>query len=92
MKLAHGGSVVHSVKGRNFVNSHRGHLEQSGNLVHDANTGETVLSLSEIEERHASGLLVLRGVSLEDLGNDGLIFLIELEGDIGVVVWGISVL
>lgn len=92
MELAHGCSVVHGVKGRNFVDSHRGHLEQSGDLVHDANASETVLSLAEIEQRHAGGLLVLRGVSLEDLGNDGLIFRVELEGDIGVVVWGISVL
>lgn len=92
MELAHGGSVVHGVKGRNLVDSHGGHLEQTGNLVHDADAGEAVLALAEVEERHDSGLLVLRGVSLEDLGHDLFILGVELEWEVGVVVRSIPVL
>lgn len=91
-ELAHGGSVVHGVKGRNLVDAHRGHLEHAGDLVHDADAGEAVLALAEVEQGHDGALLVLGGVSLEDLGNDGLILLVELEGDFGVVVGGVSVL
>jgi hypothetical protein len=51
-----------------------------------------VLALPEVEDRHDGGLLVLRGVFLEDLGDDGLILSVELEGDIGVVVGCVAVL
>jgi hypothetical protein len=51
-----------------------------------------VLALAEIEKGHDGGLLVLRRVALEDLGNDGLVLLVELEGEIRVVVVGVAVL
>lgn len=51
-----------------------------------------MLALAEVEQGHDSGLLVLRGVALEDLGNDSLILGVELEGDVGVVVGGVAVL
>jgi hypothetical protein len=51
-----------------------------------------VLALAEVQQRHDSSFLVLGRVSLEDLGNDGLVLLVELEGDVGVVVLGVSML
>lgn len=85
-------AVVHGVKGRNFVDTHGRHLKKSRNLVHDAETGETVLSLSKVEQRHDGRLLVLWRVALEDLIDDLVVLLGELEGDVGVVDLGISVL
>ena len=92
MELAHGGPVVHGVEGGDLVDAHGGHLEEAGDLVHDADGGEAVLTLAEVEEGHDGGLLVLRRVALEDLGDDGLILGVELEGDVGVVVGRVAVL
>lgn len=91
MELAHGGPVVHGVERSHLIHAHGGHLQDPGNLVHDANAGEAVLSLAEIEERHDGGLLVLGRVPLEDLGDDLLILLAELEGNVRVVVGGVAV-
>lgn len=51
-----------------------------------------MLSLTKIEERHHGSLLILRWISLEDLGDDCFILRRELEGDAGVVLGGVSVL
>jgi hypothetical protein len=85
-ELADGGSVVHGVERSDFVNAHGGHLEEPSDLVHDADGGEAVLALAEIEDRHNGGLLVLGWVSLEDLCDKLLILGVELERDIGVIV------
>lgn len=92
VELAHGVAVVHCVEGGDLVDAHGRHLEQAGDLVHDADGGEAVLALAEVEDGHDGGLLVLRGVALEDLGDDGLILGVELEGDVGVVLGGVAVL
>ena len=91
-ELADGVSVVHGVERSDFVDAHWGHLEQPSNLVHDADGGETVLALAEVEDRHDSSLLVLRRVSLEDLCDELLILGVELERNIGVVVGRVAVL
>lgn len=91
-ELAHRVSVVHGVKGSYFVHSHRRHLQQTSDLVHDTDAGEAVLSLAQVEQGHDGSLLVLLGVSLKDLGHEGFILLVEFEGNVGVVVRGISVL
>lgn len=91
-KLAHRGSVVHCIKRRHLVDTHGGHIQQTRHLIHDTDAGEAVLALTQIQKGHHSRLLVLLGVSLEDLGHDGLVFLVELEGDIGVVVCGVAML
>jgi hypothetical protein len=88
--LAHGSSVVHGVERSDLVHSHGRHLKKTSDLVHDANAGEAVLALAKVEQRHDGSLLVLGRVSLEDLGNDGLVLFVELEGDVGVVVLGVS--
>lgn len=85
-------AVVHGVERRNLVHSHWRHLQQTCNLVHDADAGEAVLALAQVEQRHDRRLLVLRGVPLEDLGHDGLVLRGELEGYVGVVVGRVSVL
>lgn len=91
-KLAHGRAVVHGVEGGDLVDAHGRHLEQAGDLVHDADAGEAVLALAEVQQRHDGGLFVLRGVSLEDLGNQLLVLGVELERQVGVVVGCVSVL
>lgn len=92
VELAHGGPVVHGVEGGDLVDSHGGHLEEARNLVHDADAGESVLSLAQVQYGHDSGLLVLRRVALEDLGDNGLVGGCELEGQAGVVIRGVAVL
>lgn len=92
VELAHGRTVVHCVEGGDLVDAHRGHFEQASDLVHDADGRETVLALTEVENGHDGGLLVLGRVPLEDLGDDGLILAVELEGDIGVVVGRVTML
>jgi hypothetical protein len=59
VELSNGASVVHGVERRNLVHTHGRHLEYAPDLVHDADAGEAVLALSEVEERHYGGLLVL---------------------------------
>ena len=86
MELAHGRPVVHCVERGNLVNAHGRHLEQPSHLVHDADRSKAVLSLTEVENRHDRGLLVLGWVAFEDFGDDGLILAVELKRDIGVVI------
>ena len=64
MILADGGAVVHGIEGGDLVDAGRGHLEQAGDLVHDADRGEAVLALAEVQQRHDGGLLVLRRIPL----------------------------
>lgn len=59
MELAHGIPVVHGVECRNLVYSHGWHLKYPSYLIHDADAGESMLALSEVEEWHNGGLLVL---------------------------------
>ena len=51
-----------------------------------------MLSLSEIEERHDSGFLVLWWVSFEDLSDELIVLLGEFEGSIRIVLGCISML
>ena len=91
-ELAHGRAVVHGVEARDLIDAHGRHLEQAGDLIHDADGGEAVLALAEVEKRHDRGLLVLRRVALQDLGDELLVLRGELEGDAGVVVGSVAVL
>lgn len=91
-ELADRRAVIHGVEGGDFVNAHRWHLEDAGDLVHDADGREAVLALAEVEDRHDGGLLILRRIALQELGDDLLVLLGELEGDIGVVVLRVAVL
>lgn len=87
MVATNGLSVVHGVESGNLVDTHGGHFQPAGNLVHDTDTAETVLALTKVEKGHDGGLLVLRRVSAEDLLNELFILGVELEGDIEVVLW-----
>lgn len=90
--FAHRFSVVHGIKGRDFVNSHGRHFQQTGNLIHDADTGEAMLALSKIKKGHDGSLLVLGRVTFEDLIDDFFVFGAELERDGWVVVRFVAVL
>jgi hypothetical protein len=91
METANRVAVVHCVEGSHLVDTHRGHLKQPRHLVHDADAGEAVLPLAEIEQGHHGGLFVLRGVAGEHLLDELLILRRELEGDGRVVVGGVAV-
>jgi len=85
-------AVVHGVECCDFVDSHWWHFEAARDFVHDADAGETVLSLSEIEQWHDRRLLVLRRVSSQDLLDELLILCVELEGNVQVVGRRVAVL
>jgi hypothetical protein len=85
-------AVVHCVEGCDFVDAHGRHLQHAGDLVHNANAGEAVLTLTEVQQRHNGGLLVLGRVALEDLIGDLEVLLGELEGKGRVVVRLVAVL
>ncbi len=92
MELADGRAVVHGVEGGDLVDTRGRHLETPRHLVHDGDGGEAVLALAQVEQRHHGGLLVLRRVALEDLGDERLVLRVELERDGGVVVGRVPVL
>lgn len=92
VELAHRVAVVHGVESSDLVDSHRRHLQESRNLVHDTDAGETVLPLAEVEQRHDGGLLVLAGVAGQDFLDELLILGVELEGDVEVVLGCVAVL
>lgn len=91
-ELADRRAVVHGIEGGDLVDTHGGHLEQAGDLVHDADAGESVLALANVKNGHDGGLFVLGRVALQDLGNDLFVLGAELERDIGVVVGRVAVL
>lgn len=90
--FAHRLSVVHGIKCRDFINSHGRHFQQTSNLVHDTNAGESVLALSEVEKGHNGSLLVLGRVTFEDLIDDFFVLGAELERDGRVVSGFVAVL
>lgn len=92
MELSDWIPVVHSIECSNLIHTHWWHLQHPCNLVHDAQAAESMLPLSEVQKGHHSGLLVLGRVSLEDLIDELVVLFGELEGDTGIVHWGISVL
>ena len=92
MEAAHRRAVVHGVEGRDLVHPHGRHLQDLRDGVHDADAGEAVLALAEVEERHHGRFLVLRRVAFEDLVDQLLVDGVELEGDGRVVVGGVAVL
>lgn len=85
-------AVVHGVESGDLVDSHGRHLQESRNLVHDTDASPAVLPLSEVEERHDGGLLVLAGVAGQHFLDERLILGVELEGNARVVLGSIAVL
>lgn len=77
--------VVHGVEGRDLVHAHRGHLQHTCHLIHDANACKAVLPLSEVEDGHDGGFLVLRGVSAENLLDELIVLWRKLKGDRGII-------
>ena len=92
VELAHWVPVVHGVESRNFVHTHWRHFQYPRNLIHHADAAESVLALSQVEERHYGGLLVLRGVSGDNLLDEFLILWRELEGNFEVILGRVAVL
>jgi hypothetical protein len=85
-------TVVHCVEGCDFVDAHRGHLEDSSDFIHDADACEAVLTLAEVQQRHDGCLLVLRGVAGDDFLDELFVLFGELEGNGRVVLGGVAVL
>lgn len=85
-------AVEHGVERSDLVNAHRRHLEQLGNVVHDRNGNPTrVLSLTEIEQWNNGSLFVLLRVVRDDFLCLLLVLLVEFEGNVGVVIVGVTV-
>ena len=75
--------VEHGVKGCDLVHTHRRHLEELGNVVHDADARPAlVLSLAEVEKRDDGGFLVLGWVMRDDLLRTLQVLRGELEGNL----------
>lgn len=85
-------AIIHRIERSHLIHSHRRHLQHPGHLVHDADAGPAVLALAEIQERHDSRFLVLRGIALEDLIDESEVLGGEFEGDGRVVVGVVAVL
>ncbi len=92
MELPYRLAVVHGVKSRNLIDPHGRHLQPACNFVHDADAGEAVLALAEIEEGHHGGFFVLGGITFEDFGNEFFIGVVEFEWYGGIVFGAISML
>jgi hypothetical protein len=84
--------VVHGVEGGDLVDAHGRHLQHTCDLIHNADACESVLSLSQVQDGHHSGFLVLGGVSAEDLFDELIVLFCELERNRGVVDRRIAVL
>jgi hypothetical protein len=85
-------AVIHGIEGRNLINTHGWHFQQPRHLVHNADTSEAVLSLSEIEQGHDGRFLVLARIPSEHLLDELFILRIEFEGNVEVVFRRIAVL
>lgn len=79
MKLSNRLTVVHGVESSNLVDAHWWHFQPACNFVHDADAGEAVLALAEIEEGHYCSFFVLGRVSFEDLSDELFVGSIEFE-------------
>lgn len=84
--------VVHCVEGSDLVDTHRRHLQDTRNLIHDADAGKAVLALAQVEQRHYRRLLVLAWIAAQDLLDELLILCVEFEGNVQVVLGGVAVL
>lgn len=84
--------VVHGVECGNLVDSHWRYFQDPCYFVHDTDTREAMLPLAEIEKGHDSCLLVLRGVPLEDLIDEGKVLIGEFEGNSRVVFGAVAML
>lgn len=90
--LANGITVVHGVEGSNLVDTHGGHLEHAGDLVHDADASVAVLALAEVQKGHDGSLLVLGRVTLKDLIGKLEVLVGKREGERRVVSRLVAVL
>ena len=85
-------TVEHGVEGSDLIDTHWWHLEQFGNIVHDRDRNPTgILALTKVEQWDDSRLLVLFGVMRDDLLCHLLVLLVELKGNVGIVVVGVAV-
>ena len=79
--------VEHGVEGRDLVHAHGRHLEELGDIVHNADACPAlVLPLTKVEERDDGGLLVLRRVVRDDLLRTLQVLRGELERDLPATV------
>jgi hypothetical protein len=70
-EFPYGVPIVHGVECGNLVDAHGWDLEDIRYFIHDTDARVSMLPLAEIEQGHDGRLLVLRGVSLEDLIDEG---------------------
>ena len=79
MKSPNRRPIIHCVKRRYLIYSHRRHFQQTRYLIHNAYTRESMLALAEIKDWHDSCLFVLRWVAGEDLFDELFVGGVEFE-------------
>lgn len=84
--LAHRLLVVHGVESCDLVDTHRGHLQELCNVVHDGNRAEPELALAKIQQGHHGALFVLRRVLFKNVLCPLQVFRCKLESDRRVVL------
>lgn len=92
MESSHGIPVVHGVEGGHLVYSHRWHFQDSRHLIHDTDACEAMLALTQVQQGHDSGLLVLARVSRKDFFDELLILGVEFKGNRRVVLRCVAML
>jgi hypothetical protein len=90
--IAYDWPVEHGIECCNLIHTHRRDVDNSCNLIHYRDGGETILSLAEIQKRHNSRLLVLRRVALENFFDSLLVVLVEFKRNAGIVLWCVAML
>lgn len=61
------GPVEHGIECRDLIDTHRWHLKQLRDVVHDADARPSfVLPLAEVQERNYRSFLVLRWIARDD--------------------------
>lgn len=85
--------VEHGVEGGDFVDTHGGHVEEVGDIVHDGNgCPALVLALAEVEKGDDGGLPVLGRVVGDDFLGALHVVGSELEGELRSVRGRVCVL
>lgn len=92
VKLSDRLAIIHGVESSDLVDAHWWHFQPACNFIHDADAGEAVLALPEIEEGHYSGFFVLRWIAFQYFGDEFFVDSIKLKWYGWIICRGISML
>ena len=72
--------IIHRVEGCDLVDSHRWHLENPRDFIHDTDACKAMLPLAKVEEGHHGCLFILGRVAFQDFLNEFLVDFVEGKG------------